>query len=199
MRMIIDNAVGGSSPILTGGASALGPRRKNTLADRPTATALAQGASVTTVSAPGGSLHDIAGHDCPADDVSLKGGAPRLAAAVAEPGDGPTDFRPTTSYWHGRSGRLYRHSAHTAVFCPPPTAGVYVLVRRDGHGHPIPLFAGISASAAATLNLAKIRQRAASLGANEVHLCPLPTRGNVFSLRRALRDLRAAMPPLEPV
>jgi hypothetical protein len=121
------------------------------------------------------------------------------AADVTEPGEAPTDFHPSTSYWRGKSGRIYRHSAHTTIFCPPPTHGVYVLVRRDRRGRVQPLFAGVSASAAATLNLAKIRKRAALLGASEVHLCPLPTRGSVFSLRRVLRDLRAALPAAQTV
>jgi hypothetical protein len=120
------------------------------------------------------------------------------AADFAVPGEAPTDFRPSTSYWRGKSGRMYRHSAHTTIFCPPPTLGVYVLARRDRRGRVLPLFAGVSASTAATLNLAKIRKRAALLGASEVHLCPVPTRGSVFSLRRVLRDLRAALPAAKP-
>lgn len=105
-------------------------------------------------------------------------------------GDQPTDLKPSTAYWRGASGRLYRHSAHTTVYCPAPQHGVYVLARRDQAGSIVPLFVGVAASPAGTLNLAHIRRRAVSIGATEVHLCPVAVKGSVFSLRRVARDLR---------
>lgn len=107
-------------------------------------------------------------------------------------GESPSDFRPSTSYWRGLSGRLYRHSAHTTIFCPPPSHGTYVLVRRDERGRAVPLYTGVAASSAATLNLAHIRHRAVTLGVTEVHLYPVRTSGSAFAMRRIARDLRAA-------
>jgi hypothetical protein len=102
----------------------------------------------------------------------------------------PTDLKPATAYWRGASGRLYRHSAHTTVFCPAPQRGVYVLARRTETGAIVPLFAGVAASPAGALNLAHIRRRAVTIGATEVHLCPVQVTGSVFTLRRVARDLR---------
>jgi hypothetical protein len=107
----------------------------------------------------------------------------------------PTDMSPSTAYWRGASGRLYRHSAHTNVFCPAPRRGVYILARRDAEGAAVPLFAGVAASTAGTLNLAHIRRRAVTIGATEVHLCPVKDTGSIFSLRRVARDLRRSFKP----
>jgi hypothetical protein len=72
--------------------------------------------------------------------------------------------------WRGASGRDYAHVVYPLLECPPlPVAG-YVLVRRDGSGRLEPLHVGVGLSAAPTLNLAEVRQRAAQAGANEVHV-----------------------------
>jgi hypothetical protein len=107
-----------------------------------------------------------------------------------EPARTPSDMVPSTAFWRGASGRLYRHSAHTTIFCPAPQQGIYLLAKRDADGNPVPLFAGVAASAAATLNLAHIRRRAVTIGATEVHLCPVHSAGSVFGLRRIAHDLR---------
>jgi hypothetical protein len=112
------------------------------------------------------------------------------ASRVAGP---PTDLNPASQYWRGASGRLYRHSVHTTVFCPAPQHGVYILACRDDQGHLVPLFVGAAASTAATLNLAHIRRRAVAIGATEVHLCPQIVRGSAFALRRAVRDIRRGL------
>lgn len=108
-----------------------------------------------------------------------------VEAVVGEP---PTDLRPSTAYWRGASGRLYRLSAHTLIYCPQPGRGIYILARRDARGRLAPLGVGLSI-AAASLNLAHIRKRGARLGATEVHLCPMPNLDSTLALRRVVRDL----------
>jgi len=72
--------------------------------------------------------------------------------------------------WRGASGERYAHSVYSLIGCPPlPVAG-YILVRRDMRGGRTALRVGLSQSDAPTLNLARVRQRGAQLGANEVHV-----------------------------
>jgi hypothetical protein len=126
----------------------------------------------------------------PREDERSPVDALATARAILEPSVPPTDFKPSTAFWRGVSGRLYRASAHTTVFCPSPQQGVYVLARRDGTGRAVPLFAGVATSPTGTLNLAHIRRRAITIGATEVHLCPVTVRGSIFGLRRVAHDLR---------
>jgi hypothetical protein len=72
--------------------------------------------------------------------------------------------------WRGASGRRYRHEVYSLVWCPPLSEACYVLVRRDAQGRRTPLHVGLCGREAASLNLARIRQRGATLGANEVHV-----------------------------
>lgn len=72
--------------------------------------------------------------------------------------------------WAGRSGRLYDHTIYSLVGCPAPGSASYLLVRRDLADQPIVLASGCTRSAHPSLNLAEIRRRGATLGANEVHL-----------------------------
>jgi hypothetical protein len=100
--------------------------------------------------------------------------------------------RRETEFWRGRSGRAYRHVVHDLIRCPAPVRGVYVLARRDATGRAQPIFTGVAASTAPTLNLAHIRRRAVSLSASEVHLFEVPHAASPLGLRRIVRDLRAA-------
>jgi hypothetical protein len=72
--------------------------------------------------------------------------------------------------WRGASGQYYLHSVFSLVECPPLTDVIYVLVHRDQRGHRLPLHVSRGCDSAPTLNLARIRQRGAALGANEVHV-----------------------------
>lgn len=72
--------------------------------------------------------------------------------------------------WRGASGRAYVHSVYGLIECPPLPEASYVLVRREADGTAVPLHIGLGQEQAATLNLARIRQRGAQLGANEVHV-----------------------------
>lgn len=99
--------------------------------------------------------------------------------------------KPRTSgvcFWAGRSGRHYRFTVQTLLECCGPTRGAYVLVKRGAKG-PRAKFIGVAASAAPTLNLARIRRRGAILGADEVHVIALT--GSTADLRCVVRDLRA--------
>jgi hypothetical protein len=72
--------------------------------------------------------------------------------------------------WHGASGQRYLHTVYALIECPPLADAVYVLVHHDGRGQRLALHVGCGARQAPTLNLARIRQRGATLGANEVHV-----------------------------
>ena len=73
-------------------------------------------------------------------------------------------------FWHGASGRRFIHTAHELIECPQLPACNYVLVRRLDDGSRIVMRVGKVEHEAPSLNLAHIRQRAARLGANEVHV-----------------------------
>lgn len=74
-----------------------------------------------------------------------------------------------TSAWRGASGTAYPHSVTSLLACPPIAPATYLLARRDNDGNLRVLSVGSLESAVASLNLARIRQKGAALGANEVH------------------------------
>lgn len=93
-------------------------------------------------------------------------------------------------YWRGASGRRYLHTAYALVDCPPVRDVAYVLAKRHDDGQREILHVNTATHAHAPLNLARIRQRAATLGANEVHLhllAPTPEQRMLV-----VCDLRAA-------
>jgi hypothetical protein len=73
-------------------------------------------------------------------------------------------------FWRGASGRRYVHSVYDLITCPPLPEAIYVLARRDRNGRCVALQAACACSNVPSLNLARIRQRGATLGANEVHV-----------------------------
>lgn len=73
-------------------------------------------------------------------------------------------------FWAGASGKRYIHTVYRLTECPPISAGNYVLVRRAEDGSRVLLGVGRAEQAAPSLNLADIRQKGASVGANEVHI-----------------------------
>lgn len=107
--------------------------------------------------------------------------------------DTPAPSGSATQVWAGRSGRLYQASIVDLVVCRAPAKAAYVLARRDATGRPQALFAGLALSAAPTVNLARIRQRAARLGAEEVHLIDLGHSAGTYVGRRLVRDVRAGL------
>lgn len=89
--------------------------------------------------------------------------APALVSAELAVGQG-------FHYWRGRSGRRYLHSIYTLFACPAIPQANYMLVHRGGDGSRSVLAVGQTTSDAASLNLARLRQEGARLGANEVHI-----------------------------
>lgn len=73
-------------------------------------------------------------------------------------------------FWTGASGKRYVHTVYSLFDCPPLDAGNYILVRRHDRAKRDVLAIGRLTNETASLNLAEIRQRAATLGADEVHV-----------------------------
>ena len=72
--------------------------------------------------------------------------------------------------WLGASGQRYAHSIFSLIECPPLPKAMYLLVHRNKDGRRQVLHIGCGQDEAPTLNLARVRQRGAQLGANEVHV-----------------------------
>lgn len=73
-------------------------------------------------------------------------------------------------FWSGASGERYVHSVYSLVDCPAVPSANYVLVRRDASGLCYAMDIGRVDESAPSLNLARIRQLGAGLGATEVHI-----------------------------
>jgi hypothetical protein len=71
--------------------------------------------------------------------------------------------------WRGASGTLYTHTSTSLLLCPELPEATYLLLHRDGAGAVRVLRVGTLDSRARSLNLARLRQVGATLGANEVH------------------------------
>jgi hypothetical protein len=113
---------------------------------------------------------------------------PPAEAALGRP---PTATAGGTHVWAGASGQRYAHAVYSLLECPPLPQAVYLLVRRQQDGTLKVLYIASALSAAPTLNLARIRQRGATLGANEVH-AHLPAAG-ADACRTIACDLRAGL------
>ncbi len=72
--------------------------------------------------------------------------------------------------WPSASGRRLKHTIYSLIGCPAVKAATYILVRRRRNGSRLVLAVRQTRSAVPSLNLARIRQAGARLGANEVHL-----------------------------
>ncbi len=73
-------------------------------------------------------------------------------------------------FWTGASGRRYVHTTYSLMTCPELPDGNYILARVDAEGRRNALAVGRTTHRSQSLNLAEIRQHAAKLGANEVHV-----------------------------
>jgi hypothetical protein len=82
----------------------------------------------------------------------------------------PADSCPRFHFWTGASGKRYVHTVYSLFDCPPLSLASYVLVRRANKTERSVLAIGRLSHDQASLNLAEIRQRAATLGADEVHV-----------------------------
>jgi len=73
-------------------------------------------------------------------------------------------------FWTGSSGNRYVHSIYNLFECPPVDEANYILVKRHRDGQRTVLSIGRVNHTSGNVNLANIRQRAAEMGANEVHV-----------------------------
>lgn len=89
--------------------------------------------------------------------------------------DTSSDMSARFHFWTGASGKRYVHTVYSLFDCPPLEAANYVLVRRTTKTHRTIIAVGRLTNETSTLNLAEIRQRAATLGADEVHVHLLAT------------------------
>jgi hypothetical protein len=101
--------------------------------------------------------------------VNLARVARRQVPAPVAPGLA-ADLPAGLHFWRGASGRRYAHTVYSLIECPPLPRAAYLLIRRDPAGQRHVLHIGSGESSAPSLNLARLRQRGASLGANEVHV-----------------------------
>lgn len=96
--------------------------------------------------------------------------AGQLANEICSQKDFPADTTPRFHFWTGASGKRYVHTVYSLFDCPPLGLASYVLVRRVNRNERTVLAIGRLISDQPTLNLAEIRHRAATLGADEVHV-----------------------------
>jgi len=105
------------------------------------------------------------------DGATRRGKAWRDATATRLPSQA-ADATPVSGQhsWRGISGVLYAHTVTSLIFCPAMAKSTFVLLQRDASGTARVLRVGTLESATPSLNLARIRQLGATLGANEVHV-----------------------------
>jgi len=73
-------------------------------------------------------------------------------------------------YWRGATGRRYLHTVFPLLDCPEIPKANYIIVACSGNGARQALEIGQTFDRAGSLNLAHLRQRAAQLGASEIHI-----------------------------
>jgi hypothetical protein len=123
--------------------------------------------------------------------LTLAQTAQRGVLAPPPAADLATETAARSAYWRGASGRRYAHMVYSLIECPPVPEASYLLVRRDGDGSCRVLHIASGESSAPSLNLARIRQQGATLGANEVHVHLLAE--SEGQRRLATCDLRAGL------
>jgi hypothetical protein len=73
-------------------------------------------------------------------------------------------------FWRGATGERYVHTVFSLMDCPELPRSIYILVKRDASERRSVLHVGRADHEANSLNLAEMRFRGASVGANEVHV-----------------------------
>ena len=94
--------------------------------------------------------------------------APRRSSSAGEGARwlaGPTGV----TVWQGASGRQIAHTVYTLIGCPGLVDAVYLLVHRTPEQRKL-LAVAQTETPVASLNLARVREMGARLGANEVHV-----------------------------
>ncbi|MCB1513966.1 MAG: hypothetical protein KDJ18_03955 [Hyphomicrobiaceae bacterium] len=94
----------------------------------------------------------------------------RMISTKASADEKTSELMQRFQFWTGASGQRYVHTIYTLLDCPAISSGNVILVRRDEDGQRTILDIAILAASCPTLNLAEVRQRGATLGANEVHV-----------------------------
>ncbi len=77
---------------------------------------------------------------------------------------------PRFHFWTGASGKRYVHTVYSLFDCPTLEDANYILVRRSDRSTRAILAIGRLSNHCPTQNLGEIRQHAAALGADEVHV-----------------------------
>jgi hypothetical protein len=77
---------------------------------------------------------------------------------------------PRFHFWTGASGKRYVHTVYSLFDCPTLEDANYILVRRSDRSTRTVLAIGRLSNNCPSQNLAEIRQHAAALGADEVHV-----------------------------
>ncbi|HML28244.1 MAG TPA: hypothetical protein PKE16_05285 [Hyphomicrobium sp.] len=77
---------------------------------------------------------------------------------------------PRFHFWTGASGKRYVHTVYSLFDCPTLEDANYILVRRSDRATRAVLAIGRLSNNCPSQNLAEIRQHAAALGADEVHV-----------------------------
>ena len=121
-----------------------------------------------------------------ADVRSRKPGVKLVDREALPQGDTAARFH----FWTGASGKRYVHTVYSLFDCPAVETANYVLVRREGVTKRTVLAIGRLTNESASLNLAEIRQRGATIGADEVHVHLLAMSANEAQAVEA--DLRMA-------
>ena len=100
-------------------------------------------------------------------------------------------------FWAGTSGHEYVHTIYSLAGCPEIPPASVLLVRRTETARRLVLMVMSVEHAAPSLNLAYIRQKGASVGANEVHVHFAD--GKSCARRTALMDLQLLHGRVEPI
>lgn len=100
----------------------------------------------------------------------MRAGERMIRVDEAVENDAAAELMQRFQFWTGASGRRYVHTIYTLLDCPALSAANYILVRRDDEGQRAIVEIGYLKANAPSLNLADIRQRGATMGANEVHV-----------------------------
>ncbi|MEQ1651859.1 MAG: hypothetical protein ABL897_05170 [Hyphomicrobium sp.] len=116
--------------------------------------------------------------------------AGQTANSSSEGSQSFADTSPRFHFWTGASGRRYVHTVYSLFDCPPLGIASYVLVRRTSRNERSVLALGRLSHEQASMNLAEIRQRAATVGADEVHVHLLAT--SLSECQAVEIDLRTA-------
>ena len=151
-------------------------------------------AMILSLSQPAGSMRALRACDRPSLVRRFEPGqaatklASELANGLASELAGELDRVRT---WRGASGQRYAHTVFRLLECPQLPRATYMLVERRDAGVRVVRHIGIATDHCPSLNLARIRQRGAELGINEVHVHLLAATDEARAL--VAYDLRAAL------